>query len=231
MVGALPLEVDVILPCLNEADALGWILGRMQPGMRPIVVDNGSTDGSAVIAHEHGARVVAAPQRGYGAACHAGLLAARAPVVAVMDADATLDPQQLDRVVAPIIDGAADLVIGCRSPVNAAAFPWPLRLANRELSRRLLRRTGLRIADLGPMRAARREALLALNLRDRRSGYPAETVVRAADAGWRIVEVSVDYLPRRGRSKVTGSPLGAWRAVRDMSAALQTPIDPLPRAS
>jgi glycosyltransferase involved in cell wall biosynthesis len=231
MIGALPLEVDVILPCLNEADALGWILGRMPPGMRPIVVDNGSTDGSAVIAHEHGARVVAAPQRGYGAACHAGLLAARAPVVAVMDADATLDPQQLDRVVAPIIDGAADLVIGCRSPVNAAAFPWPLRLANRELSRRLLRRTGLRIADLGPMRAARREALLALNLRDRRSGYPAETVVRAADAGWRIVEVSVDYLPRRGRSKVTGSPLGAWRAVRDMSAALQTPIDPLPRAS
>jgi glycosyltransferase involved in cell wall biosynthesis len=231
MVGALPLEVDVILPCLNEADALGWILGRMPPGMRPIVVDNGSTDGSAVIAHEHGARVVAAPQRGYGAACHAGLLAARAPVVAVMDADATLDPQQLDRVVAPIIDGAADLVIGCRNPVNAAAFPWPLRLANRELSRRLLRRTGLRIADLGPMRAARREALLALNLRDRRSGYPAETVVRAADAGWRIVEVSVDYLPRRGRSKVTGSPLGAWRAVRDMSAALQTPIDPLPRAS
>jgi len=231
MVGALPLEVDVILPCLNEADALGWILGRMPPGMRPIVVDNGSTDGSAVIAHEHGARVVAAPQRGYGAACHAGLLAARAPVVAVMDADATLDPQQLDRVVAPIIGGAAELVIGCRNPVNAAAFPWPLRLANRELSRQLLRRTGLRIADLGPMRAARREALLALNLRDRRSGYPAETVVRAADAGWRIVEVSVDYLPRRGRSKVTGSPLGAWRAVRDMSAALQTPIDPLPRAS
>src|SRR5207342_3787428 len=114
MVGALPLEVDVILPCLNEADALGWILGRMPPGMRPIVVDNGSTDGSAVIAHEHGARVVAAPQRGYGAACHAGLLAARAPVVAVMDADATLDPQQLQRVVAPIVEGIADLVIGRR---------------------------------------------------------------------------------------------------------------------
>jgi hypothetical protein len=81
------------------------------------------------------------------------------------------------------------------------------------------------------MRAARREALLGLDLRDRRSGYPAETVVRAADAGWRIVEVSVDYLPRRGRSKVTGSPLGAWRAVRDMTAALERPIDPVPRAS
>jgi glycosyltransferase involved in cell wall biosynthesis len=230
MAGALPLEVDVILPCLNEAEGLGWVLGRMPPGTRRIVVDNGSTDGSAVIAQDHGAQVVAAPQLGYGAACHAGLLAATAPVVAVMDSDASLDPQQLERVVAPIVDGTADLVIGRRTPVNAAAFPWPLRLANRELSRRVLGRTGLRLADLGPMRAARREALLALNLRDRRSGYPAETVVRAADAGWRIVEVSVDYLPRRGRSKVTGSPLGAWRAVRDMSAALQAPADPVLRA-
>jgi hypothetical protein len=87
------------------------------------------------------------------------------------------------------------------------------------------RRTGLELGDLGPMRAARREALLGLQLRDRRSGYPAETVVRAADAGWRIVEVGVDYLPRQGRSKVTGSPLGAWRAVRDMSAVLRTPLD------
>jgi cellulose synthase/poly-beta-1,6-N-acetylglucosamine synthase-like glycosyltransferase len=146
-------------------------------------------------------------------------------VVAVMDADATLDPQQIDRVVAPILDGTADLVIGRRCPVTARASPWPLRLANRELCRWVRRRTGLKLGDLGPMRAARREALLGLQLGDRRSGYPAETVVRAADAGWRIVEVGVDYLPRQGRSKVTGSPLGAWRAVRDMSAALRTPLD------
>lgn len=142
-----------------------------------------------------------------------------------MDADATLDPQQLDRVVVPVVDDTADLVIGRRSAVTAAAFPWQLRLANRELCRRVLRRTGLMLGDLGPIRAARREALLGLRLRDRRSGYPAETVVRAADAGWRIVEVGVDYLPRRGRSKVTGSPVGAWRAVRDMSAALRAPIE------
>jgi glycosyltransferase involved in cell wall biosynthesis len=224
-------EVEVILPCLNEAEALDWVLRRMPPGVRPIVVDNGSTDDSVAIAHDHGADVVHAPQRGYGAACHTGLLAATAPLVVVMDADATLDPQQLDRVVAPIADVSADLALGCRNPINAAAFPWPLRLANREVCRRVLRRTSVKLGDLGPMRAARREALLRLQLRDRRSGYPAETVVRAADAGWRIVEVSVDYLPRRGRSKVTGSPLGAWRAVRDMSAALQAPIDPfLPRA-
>jgi glycosyltransferase involved in cell wall biosynthesis len=226
MVGALPPQVDVILPCLNEAEALGWVLRRMPPGVRPIVVDNGSTDGSAEIAHDHGAQVVQTPQRGYGAACHAGLLAATAPVVAVMDADASLNPQQLDRVVGPVIAGTADLVIGSRCPINPAAFPWPLRLANRGLSRRVLRRTGLRLADLGPMRAAPRESLLALQVRDRRSGYPAETLVRASDAGWRIAEVEVDYLPRRGRSKVTGSPLGAWRAVRDMSVALQPPHAP-----
>jgi glycosyltransferase involved in cell wall biosynthesis len=223
MVGELPPGVDVILPCLNEAEALGWVLRRIPPGMRPILVDNGSTDGSAEIARDHGAQVVHAPQRGYGAACHAGLLAATASVVAVMDADASLNPQQLDRVVAPIIGGTADLVIGSRRPVNAAAFPWPLRLANRELARRVGRRTGLMVADLGPMRAALREPLLALQIRDRRSGYPAETLVRASDAGWQIVEVRVDYLARRGRSKVTGSPLGAWRAVRDMTAALQAP--------
>jgi glycosyltransferase involved in cell wall biosynthesis len=228
MVDFLPAEVDVILPCLNEAEALPWVLRRMPAGMRPIVVDNSSTDGSAAIALDHGAAVVHSPQRGYGAACQVGLLAATAPVVAVMDGDASLDPQQLDRVVAPILAATADLVIGRRIPITAAAFPWPLRLANRELSRRVFRRTGLLLADLGPMRAARRESLLALQLQDRRSGYPAETVVRAADAGWRIHEVDVDYLPRRGRSKVSGSPLGAWRAVRDMSAALRTPIDAVP---
>jgi glycosyltransferase involved in cell wall biosynthesis len=223
-------EVDVILPCLNEAEALAWVLARMPADARPLVVDNGSTDDSVEIARDHGAHVVYALQRGYGAACHAGLLAARASVVAVMDADGTLDPQQLDRVVAAVVGGIADLVIGRRQPVNAAAFSWSLRVANRELCRRVRRRTGQQLSDLGPMRAARREALLALQLRDRRSGYPAETVVRAADAGWRIVEVNVDYLPRRGRSKVTGSPLGAWRAVRDMNAVLRAPIDAVPGA-
>jgi glycosyltransferase involved in cell wall biosynthesis len=113
-------EVEVILPCLNEAQALGWVIGRMPTEVRSILVDNGSTDGSVQVALDHGVAVVHAPQRGYGAACHAGLLVATAPVVAVMDADATLDPQQIDRVVAPILDGTADLVIGRRRPVTAA---------------------------------------------------------------------------------------------------------------
>lgn len=211
--------VEVILPCLNEVQGLRWVLERMPAEMAALVVDNGSHDGSVELAGRFGARVVSASQRGYGSACHTGLLSATAPVVAVMDADASLDPRQLALVVQPIVTGEADLVLGRRQPARGA-FPWQLRVANRVLAARIRRRTGVRIRDIGPMRAARREFLIGLELTDRRSGYPAETVVRAADAGARIAEVPVDYLPRRGRSKVTGTPLGVWHAVRDMSAAI-----------
>ncbi|WP_329000706.1 glycosyltransferase family 2 protein [Kribbella sp. NBC_00709] len=214
------MSVDLVLPCLNEAAALPWILERLPPGVRAIVVDNGSTDGSPDIAARLGATVVRCEVKGYGAACHAGLEAAEADVVAVMDADASLDPRQLIRVIAPVVADRADLVVGRRRAVSRGAWSWHLRLANLELSRRIRRRTGVSLHDLGPMRAARRTALLGLGLTDRRSGYPLETVVKAADAGWRIAEVEVDYLPRSGRSKVTGTPLGAARAVLDMSKVL-----------
>ena len=213
--------VEVILPCLDEADGLPWVLSRIPAGMAALVVDNGSQDDSVAIALAHGARVVEAPERGYGAAVHAGLMACRAPYVAVMDADASLDPEQLVRVLEPVLAGRAELVVGARRQAVRGAFPWQLRLANAVLARRVRRRTGVGLSDLGPMRAARRAALLSLDLQDRRSGYPAETVVRAAAAGWRVVEVPVDYFPRRGRSKVTGTPLGAWRAVRDMAAVIR----------
>ncbi|GAA0930775.1 glycosyltransferase family 2 protein [Kribbella koreensis] len=213
-------EVDLILPCLNEAAALPWVLTRLPAGVRAVVVDNGSTDGSAEIAARLGALVVPCEVRGYGAACHAGLEASTAPVVAFLDADASLDPRQLVRVTAPVLSGQIDLMLGRRRPVSRNVWPWHLRLANAELSRRVRRRTGVQLRDLGPMRAARREPLLGLDLLDRRSGYPLETVVKAADAGWRIAEVDVDYLPRSGRSKVTGTPLGAARAVLDMSKVL-----------
>ena len=214
------MPVDLVLPCLNEAAALPWILERLPAGVRAIVVDNGSTAGSPEIAARLGATVVPCELKGYGAACHAGLEAAESDVVAVMDADASLDPQQLSRVTAPVLADRADLVVGRRRPVTRGTWAWHLRLANLELSRRIRRRTGVALHDLGPMRAGRRTALLELGLTDRRSGYPLETVVRAADAGWRIAEVDVDYLPRSGRSKVTGTPLGAARAVLDMSKVL-----------
>ena len=215
-----PAEVDLVLPCLNEAAALPWVLGRLPAGVRAVVVDNGSTDDSAELAARLGALVVPCEVRGYGAACHAGLEASTAPVVAFLDADASLDPRQLLRVTAPVLADEFDLMLGRRRPISREAWPWHLRLANAELSRRIRRRTGVRLHDLGPMRAARREALLALALADRRSGYPLETVVKAAEAGWRIAEVDVDYLPRSGRSKVTGTPLGAARAVKDMTKVL-----------
>ena len=214
------MTVDVILPCLNEASALPWVLGRMPAGFRAIVVDNGSTDGSGALARWLGVTVVPEPRRGFGAAAHAGLLAATADLVSFCDCDGSLDPRQLPRLAAPLLAGEADLVLGHRAPTRRDAWPLPARLANRELARRVHRRTGVRLRDLGPMRAARREALLGLNLTDRRFGYPLEMVLSAAAAGWRLAEVEVAYLPRIGKSKVTGTVRGSARTVRDMSRVL-----------
>jgi glycosyltransferase involved in cell wall biosynthesis len=213
-------QIELILPCLDEADGLRWLLPRVPAGIGVVVADNGSVDGSQDVAQQWGADVVRVSRRGYGAACHAGLLAARAEIVVVMDADGSCDPAQLDLVIGPVRDHCYDLMIGGRRPVSRRAQPWQLRLANRVLAVRLNRRTGLRLQDLGPTRAARRTALLELRMTDRRSGYPAETVVRAADAGWRIGQTWLDYRVRTGRSKVTGTALGAWRAAQDMHAAL-----------
>ncbi|MEU8759621.1 glycosyltransferase family 2 protein [Streptomyces sp. NPDC048659] len=218
-----PVTVDVVLPCLDEAGALPWVLARIPSGWRPVVVDNGSTDGSAALAAELGATVVHEPRRGFGAACHAGLLAAEAEFVCFCDCDASLDPGLLPGLLAPVAEGAADLVLGRRRPVGRGSWPPHARAGNLALSLLLRRRTGLRLRDLGPMRVARREALLGLGLSDRRSGYPLQMVVRAADAGWRVRETDVPYLPRTGRSKVTGTWKGTWQAVRDMSRVLDEP--------
>ncbi len=215
--------VDLVLPCLDEAAALPWVLDRLPPGVRPIVVDNGSTDGSAALAARLGATVVHEPRRGFGAACHAGLLAARAPWVAFCDCDASLDPAELPRLLAPLTAGRADLVLGRRVPAGRGAWPVHARLANAELARRLRARTGASLHDLGPMRAASRERLLALGLGDRRSGYPLEMVLSAWAAGMRLAEIPVAYRPREGRSKVTGTLRGTRQAVRDMGAILAAP--------
>ena len=214
------MTVDVILPCLDEAAALPWVLDRMPTGFRAIVVDNGSSDGSPDIAQRLGATVVTEPRRGFGAACHAGLQAATADVVCFCDCDATLDPHQLPVVAGPVEAGTADLVLGRRRPVTRKAWPLHARIANRALARRITKRAQVPVHDLGPMRATQRQALLTLGLTDRRSGYPLEMVLRAADAGWHIREVEVDYLPRAGRSKVTGTLSGTLQAIHDMRAIL-----------
>ncbi|MEU6814561.1 glycosyltransferase family 2 protein [Streptomyces sp. NPDC046860] len=216
-----PAAVDVVLPCLDEAEALPWVLNRIPPGWRALVVDNGSTDGSAEIARAHGATVVREERRGFGAACHAGLLAATADVVCFCDCDASLDPGLLVPFVEEVRAGQADLVLGRRRPRGRGSWPAHARAGNLALSLLLRRRTGLALRDLGPLRAARREELLGLGLTDRRSGYPLQMVVRAADAGWRVTEHDVPYLPRSGTSKVTGTWRGTWHAVRDMSGVLR----------
>ncbi|MFG1667086.1 glycosyltransferase family 2 protein [Streptomyces sp. Y7] len=213
-------SVDVVLPCLDEAGALPWVLERVPPGWRALVVDNGSTDGSADVARALGATVVHEDRRGFGAACHAGLTAATADIVCFCDCDATLDPGDLVPFVRRIAAGESDLVLGRRRPRARGAWPLRARAGNLAVTRLLHRRTGLRLRDLGPLRAARREPLLALGLTDRRSGYPLQMVVRAADAGWRVAEYDVPYHPRTGASKVTGTWRGTWQAVRDMSRVL-----------
>ncbi|MCA2211510.1 glycosyltransferase family 2 protein [Jidongwangia harbinensis] len=215
---------DVVLPCLNEAPALVWLLERMPAGYRPIVVDNGSTDGSAAVARRFGARVVTVLQPGYGAAVHAGVVAADPAdgLVCVMDADGSFDPGELPLVADPVRGGAARLAVGRRRPVGRGVWPPHARLGNAVLAHRLRRTTGLRVHDIGPMRAARRDDLLALGLRDRRFGYPLELLIAAARAGWQVTEVDVAYHRRTAgtTSKVTGTVRGTVRAIRDMSAVL-----------
>ena len=188
--------VDVVLPCLNEAAALPWVLSRLPEGYRAIVVDNGSTDASAEIARAAGATVVAESRRGFGAAAHAGLLAATAPIVAFCDADASMDPSILPVLVRRITDGRTELILGRRVPTTRGAWPLHARFANRE-------------------------GLLSLDLRDRRSGYPLEMLLKASAAGWRIEELDTPYSPRVGRSKVTGTIRGTYTAVKDMSKLLR----------
>jgi glycosyltransferase involved in cell wall biosynthesis len=222
---------DVVLPCLDEAAALPWVLDRIPRGYRAIVSDNGSTDGSPEIAAAHGAVVVRVPERGFGAAVHAGLLAADRlagnstmddDLVCIVDADGSFDPGQLPRVAEPVRAGEVDLMLGRRRPTAPGAWPPHARLGNGLVAWRLRRTTGVRVYDIGPMRAARRQALLALDLRDRRFGYPLEMVIHAARAGWRIAEVDIDYAPRAPgtRSKVTGTVSGTVRTIRDMARVL-----------
>ncbi|MEO3769266.1 glycosyltransferase family 2 protein [Micromonospora sp. B9E7] len=214
--------IDVVLPCLDEAAALPAVLSGLPPGYRAIVVDNGSTDGSPGIAAEYGARVVHEARRGYGAAVHTGLLAAEAEMVCVLDADGSFDPAELPRLVATVLDGRADLAVGRRRPVSADAWPWHARTGN-ALVAALLRRRGVPVYDISPIRAARRAALLGLGVDDRAFGYPLELLLRASQAGWRILELDVAYAPRAAgtKSKVSGSVRGTLRATRDFAGVLR----------
>jgi glycosyltransferase involved in cell wall biosynthesis len=216
--------IDVILPCLDEVQALPGVIRALPPGFRPLVVDNGSTDGTPQVAADLGAVVVHESRRGYGAAVHSGLTAATTEIVAFLDADGSLDPQQLPAMV-ELLEGA-ELVAGRRVPVGRGAWPWHARAGNMAIAA-LLRGHGVPVHDIAPMRVVRRQALLDLGITDRLFGYPLELLVRAGASGWRIREVDVTYRPRTGgRSKVSGSVRGTLRAARDMARVL--PAAPRP---
>jgi glycosyltransferase involved in cell wall biosynthesis len=207
-------DVTVVLPCLNEAAALPGVLAAMPDGYLALVVDNNSSDGTADVARRHGAQVVAEHRPGYGSAVHAGVVAATTPIVAVIDADGSLDARELPALVAEL--EGADMVIGRRRAVTGLRWPWHARLGTAAVCWRLRTRYGLPVHDIAPMRVAHREALLALGVADRRSGYPLELLVRAAQAGWRVIERDVAYGPRTGgKSKVSGSVRGSFIAALD----------------
>ncbi|WP_166462970.1 glycosyltransferase family 2 protein [Amycolatopsis acidicola] len=215
------VPIDVVLPCLDEAAALPVVLAGLPPGFRAIVVDNGSTDGSPEIAARLGAKVVHESRRGYGAAVHTGLEYATSDIVCFLDADGSLDAGMLPTLT-DAVDGGADLAVGRRVPVSRAAWPWHARAGNLLLSA-ILRRQRVPVHDIAPIRAARREQLLALGVGDRAFGYPLELLLKAGRAGWRIDEFDVEYRPRVAgtRSKVSGSVRGTYRAIRDMARVLR----------
>lgn len=215
--GALTMRVAVIIPCRNEADALGHVLAAIPRDLvhEILVVDNGSSDRTAEVARAAGARVVAEPTPGYGRACLTGLgaLDPLVDTVAFVDGDYADYPEELPHLLAPIRQGVADLVIGSRT-VQAA--PRSLSIQQRAgnwLACTLMRGLfGIRYTDLGPFRVIRREALAQLRMRDQAFGWTVEMQAKAARHRLRVVEVPVRYRPRIGRSKISGTVSGTVRA-------------------
>jgi glycosyltransferase involved in cell wall biosynthesis len=208
---------DLVLPCRDEAAALVDLLPRVPSGFAVVVVDNGSSDDTAEVARRLGATVVTEPSPGYGAAVHAGLLAATSEYVAFMDGDGSFDPDDLPALLDDVRSGRADLAVGRRRPVARGVWPWHARLGNNLVVWWLRRRIGMAARDIAPMRVCRRDALIALDVQDRRFGYPVELLQKATVAGSRLSERDVAYHPRAlgTRSKVSGSVRGTTRAARD----------------
>jgi glycosyltransferase involved in cell wall biosynthesis len=213
-------RIAVIVPALNEADNIRNLVDDIRAALpvQVIVVDNGSSDETAAEAQSTGARVVSEPRRGYGYACATGATAAQeAEILAFIDADYSFLPSELPLVLAPIIQGKADLVLGSRQSgrMEKGAMPAHQRFGNWLAAFMVNRLYRLELTDIGPYRAVKHSLLLSLDMHEMTYGWPVEMVAKAARNGARIVEVPVSYRSRRyGRSKVggtiKGSLLAAW---------------------
>ena len=221
-VGDVP-TCDLVLPCRDEGPALRGLLPRIPSTFSVIVVDNGSRDDTAAVARSLGARVVTETTPGYGAAVHAGIEAATADYVAVMDGDGSFDPVELVALLDEVVADRADMSVGRRRPVRRGVWPWHARLGNALIVAWLRRRIAMQARDIAPMRVCRRQALLDLGLQDRRFGYPVELLQAVTRAGWRLSEHDVAYHPRAAgtRSKVSGSVTGTLRTARDFATVLR----------
>jgi glycosyltransferase involved in cell wall biosynthesis len=216
--------VSVIIPTHNEAQAIGRVLADLSLADLPpnfvtevIVVDSNSNDGTPEIAARMGARVIQEPRRGYGRACLTGMGAANSPdVVVFLDGDYSDRPSELPILLAPIIEGRADITLGSRlHEYNSGdALPWHQVFGNRLAAALIRALYGLKISDLGPFRAARANVINALALEETTYGWAVEMILKGALAGFRVVEVPVSYYPRIGKSKISGTLKGtvgaAW---------------------
>ncbi len=205
------VRVSVIIPTHNEAQAIARVLADLPSDLTTeiIVVDSNSNDGTPEIAASMGARVVQEPRRGYGRACLTGLAAANSPdVVVFLDGDYSDRPSELPILLAPITEGRA------HDRRSAGALPWHQAFGNRLAASLITALYGLKISDLGPFRAARADVLRALALEETTYGWAVEMILKAALAGFRVVEVPVSYYPRIGKSKISGTLKGtvgaAW---------------------
>lgn len=213
------MRVSVVIPTQNEAQAIGNVLADLPADLvtEVIVVDSNSSDGTPDIAASAGARVLRELRRGYGRACLTGLFAAISPdIVVFLDGDYSDRPDELPLLLAPIIEGRADIVLGSRLAKQnvRGALPWHSVLGNRLAAAMIRVLYGLRLTDLGPFRAARADVLRDLSLQEDTYGWAVEMIVRGARRGLQIVEVPVSYYPRIGKSKISGTLRGtigaAW---------------------